>query len=342
MATHFRLIRRIRNTSRNRGRCWDDKRDYDKAIADYNEAIAIDPNNAYGFSIRAWSWMEKKEYDRAIADLSESFNINPKMADTLSFRAQCWVQKKEFDKAIEDNTEALKIDPRSTFAFVSRAVCWLRKGDFDKQRSLSEDCAGGIKRTALIIRTSIRRMQLISTKSHGYTPPVLSRSTETARRRLNSPRKRVSKIAGRTRVTLTLLRQPTPRPVISRRRLNGRPKPLSWHQTRRKPSSKAASTSINPASLIDKSRSRRAAPQETLQPSRRAAARARSASLMHFSCLPRFLSCSQSSTARKDCALSFRHRICRALSRRPGTAAPVHPPTRGPRQSADRRRRCSE
>ena len=117
---------------RARSWCWSGKEEYDKAIDDLTEAITIDPKNASSFSFRAQCWSGKEEYDKAIDDLTEAIAIDPKNANSFSFRAQCWVQKKEFDKAIEDNTEALKIDPRSTFAFLSRAQCWLQKKDFDR------------------------------------------------------------------------------------------------------------------------------------------------------------------------------------------------------------------
>jgi hypothetical protein len=52
----------------NRGRGYAGKRDYDRAIQDYDQAIRLDPNNAAAFSSRGNAYNHKHEYDRAIQD----------------------------------------------------------------------------------------------------------------------------------------------------------------------------------------------------------------------------------------------------------------------------------
>ena len=41
---------------------------FDKAIADYSEAIRLDPNEPTTFISRGRAWYAKKEYDKAVAD----------------------------------------------------------------------------------------------------------------------------------------------------------------------------------------------------------------------------------------------------------------------------------
>ena len=45
--------------------------------ADFNEAIRLDPKDATGFAGRGYAYTEKKDYDRAIADLEASLSLNP-------------------------------------------------------------------------------------------------------------------------------------------------------------------------------------------------------------------------------------------------------------------------
>ena len=53
-----------------RGNAYDDKDDYDRAIADYNEAIRLDPKNSAAFFNRGLTSAKKKDYDGAIANYS--------------------------------------------------------------------------------------------------------------------------------------------------------------------------------------------------------------------------------------------------------------------------------
>jgi tetratricopeptide (TPR) repeat protein len=59
------------------------RRHYDRAIADFNEAIWLDPNNANAFHNRGVSYSIKGDNDRAIADFNEAIRLNPN--DALFF-----------------------------------------------------------------------------------------------------------------------------------------------------------------------------------------------------------------------------------------------------------------
>ena len=62
----------------NRGWSYSQKDDHDRAIADYDEAIRLDPNFALAFVNRGWSYERKRQYDRALADYNEAIRADPK------------------------------------------------------------------------------------------------------------------------------------------------------------------------------------------------------------------------------------------------------------------------
>src|SRR5882724_10035228 len=54
--------------------------DHDLAIADYNEAIRLDPKNAAAYNNRGFAYGQKGDYDKALADFSEAIRLKPDYA----------------------------------------------------------------------------------------------------------------------------------------------------------------------------------------------------------------------------------------------------------------------
>ena len=60
-----------------RGECWLEKEEYDKAIADFDQAIRITPHDPNLFWRRGCAWGQKKEIETALKDYSESIRLDP-------------------------------------------------------------------------------------------------------------------------------------------------------------------------------------------------------------------------------------------------------------------------
>ena len=115
------------------GRRYGAKGDHDRAIADFSEAIRLDPQNAAAYRNRGLGYDNKGERDRAIADFDQAIRIDPKYAD--AYNGRCWARAvigHDLAQALVDCNEALRLRPDDAVALNSRGLVQLKLGAFDR------------------------------------------------------------------------------------------------------------------------------------------------------------------------------------------------------------------
>ncbi len=115
-----------------RATAWEERGELDSAIADFTEAIRLNPNSTFTYKCRGTAWMGKKEYDKSIADYGEAIRLDPKDANAYKIRGILWSLKQEFEKAIADCDEAIRLNPESAVAYFARGNAWEDKREHDK------------------------------------------------------------------------------------------------------------------------------------------------------------------------------------------------------------------
>ena len=115
-----------------RGLAYYDKGDDDRAIAEFNEAIRLDPKFAYAYSSRGLAYDHKGDLDRADPDYNEAIRLDPKYAQAYFNRGNAYYQKGDDDRAIADYSEAIRLDPKYAYAYNNRGTAYDRKGDDDR------------------------------------------------------------------------------------------------------------------------------------------------------------------------------------------------------------------
>lgn len=106
--------------------------DFERAIADDNEAIRLDPKSAEGYILRAATYMVNAKLDECIADDAEAIRLKPspkRLAHAYGNREFAYSLEHEWDKAISDCTEAIRLDPTSFWAFGVRGHAYQEKGE---------------------------------------------------------------------------------------------------------------------------------------------------------------------------------------------------------------------
>ncbi|MDE0469737.1 MAG: tetratricopeptide repeat protein, partial [Candidatus Poribacteria bacterium] len=116
----------------NRGYTYKEKGEYDKAITDYDEAIRLEPEDANVYINRGYAYYAKSEYDKAIADCNKAIELAPEDANAYNNRGNAYGGKREYDKAIADYNEAIRLNPEDANAYNNRGIAYEEKEKYDK------------------------------------------------------------------------------------------------------------------------------------------------------------------------------------------------------------------
>ena len=115
-----------------RGRVFADKGDLDLALEDFNQAIRRNPNAFATYNQRGGVFQRKGDNVRAIADFTQAIRLNPNYAVAYYNRGSRYLNRDEFDLAIADFNEVIRINPNHAPAYNNRGRTFDRKGDYDK------------------------------------------------------------------------------------------------------------------------------------------------------------------------------------------------------------------
>lgn len=86
-------------------------------------------------SNRGLGYLRNKEYDKSIADFSEALLINPKNPYAFDNRGEAWREKGNLERALSDFNEALRVDVTFTSAYLNRGITYELQGDKDRARA---------------------------------------------------------------------------------------------------------------------------------------------------------------------------------------------------------------
>ena len=116
----------------NRGTAYRALGENERAIEDYNEVVRINPDYAAVYNNRANAYNDLGQREKALEDYGEAIRLDPKDPAVYLNRGNILSEMSEFERAIEDYTEAIRIDPNYSDAYHNRGVMYHRLGQYEE------------------------------------------------------------------------------------------------------------------------------------------------------------------------------------------------------------------
>jgi Flp pilus assembly protein TadD len=109
--------------------------DYKRAIADFDEAIRLNPNRASFFRDRGLAHRQDGELELAIADYDQAIALDPTAASAYRNRGLALAARGDLDRAVLSYNTAIRLAPDDAEARVNRGLALLVRGLTDEARA---------------------------------------------------------------------------------------------------------------------------------------------------------------------------------------------------------------
>lgn len=96
--------------------------DYARAIADYGQAIRLNPRDAQAYLNRGTAYAGKQDLTRAITDFDQAIRLDPQFAQAYLNRGLAYYAKQDLTRAIADYDRAIRLNPQYARAFYNRGI----------------------------------------------------------------------------------------------------------------------------------------------------------------------------------------------------------------------------
>jgi tetratricopeptide (TPR) repeat protein len=125
------------------GGSYDNLAEYDKEIAAYEQALAIDKNFAPAYQSLGYIYRWKNQYDKAEANFQEYLKLNPKEPSAHVNLADLYRRMGKFDDALQHYKEAVQIDPSFRNAQIKIGTTLAFMGKYEEARQALQKLIDG-------------------------------------------------------------------------------------------------------------------------------------------------------------------------------------------------------
>ncbi|RLD31797.1 MAG: hypothetical protein DRI83_11840 [Bacteroidetes bacterium] len=114
----------------NRGNAWQEKGDYNRAIADYSMAVKAEPNAADAYLNRGLAYYKLESTTLALQDFNQAILLGANDAEAYNSRGLLRASIGQLDMALSDFVQASVNDPLYVDAWINQGLMYANKVDF--------------------------------------------------------------------------------------------------------------------------------------------------------------------------------------------------------------------
>jgi tetratricopeptide (TPR) repeat protein len=111
----------------NRGNVYANQKKWELALADYNKAIAINSDEEFAYYNRGSIYYKQKKWELALADYNKAILINPQYAQAYMVRGSIYYKQKNWELALADYNKAILINSQYAQAYMGRGVIYAKR-----------------------------------------------------------------------------------------------------------------------------------------------------------------------------------------------------------------------
>lgn len=124
-----------------RGYVKEKKNDVEGALKDYSIAIALDDKCTEAYSNRGILKKDQADLKGALEDLNEAIKLNPELSQAVFHRGAIKDMLEEFEEAMTDYDEAIKLNPKLVEAYQNRSALKEKSNDTEGAQQDSDEAA---------------------------------------------------------------------------------------------------------------------------------------------------------------------------------------------------------
>ena len=116
----------------NRGLAFKDMGSYERAVEDYDKAIALKPSFYQAFANRGIAFKNMGRYERAVEDYDKAIALNPLYVLAYNNRGIAFKNMGRYERAVEDYDKAIALNPLYVLAYNNRGIAFKNMGRYER------------------------------------------------------------------------------------------------------------------------------------------------------------------------------------------------------------------